>query len=106
MTDLKRLRELAVAATPGPWFYSYDGSSTWTIGQTEDPQAFPIANIWRKTNDVNFIAACDPQTILAMIERIEKYENALNKIKDHGCCVMHNDHSCPGCVAKDALEKE
>lgn len=28
---------------------------------------------------------------------------ALKKINAHGCCVMHNDSSCPGCTANDAL---
>lgn len=28
---------------------------------------------------------------------------ALLKVSDHGCCVMHNDYGCPGCIAKDAI---
>ncbi len=30
---------------------------------------------------------------------------ALERIKAHGCCIMHNDARCPGCEAHDTLTK-
>jgi len=30
---------------------------------------------------------------------------ALEKIKSHGCCVLHNDKGCPSCTAHEVLEK-
>lgn len=44
------------------------------------------------------------QRIAALTARCEKLESALRKVLAHGCCVMHNDESCPGCIAKEALE--
>lgn len=29
----------------------------------------------------------------------------LEGIKKHGCCVMHNDTGCPGCIATKTLKK-
>jgi hypothetical protein len=36
-------------------------------------------------------------------EREKILVEALERISAHGCCVMHNDSSCPGCEAKAAL---
>lgn len=32
--------------TPGPWGYTYDGSSTWSIGPSDDPQVNSVATIF------------------------------------------------------------
>lgn len=32
--------------TPGPWGFTYDGSSDWTIGEADDPQGKPVAHVW------------------------------------------------------------
>ena len=39
-----------------------------------------------------------------LIEVNGKFRAALREIEKHGCCVMHNDSGCPGCLAKDALK--
>ena len=79
--DRKRLRDLALAATPGPWgsFYKQKygewhvsvpigGSSMrWALFddgcRTERPQ-----------QDAEFIAAANPQTILALLDALDAAE--------------------------------
>jgi hypothetical protein len=64
--DLDGLAALAQAATPGPWVVSLDGvyeadmsaRITRVSGNPEVAHA-----------DAAFIAACDPDTILALVER-------------------------------------
>jgi len=41
----------------------------------------------------------------SLMDKLAVAVEALEKIEKHGCCVMHNDESCPGCTAKDALRK-
>lgn len=48
--------------TPGPWAYAYDGSSTWSIGEADDPQDKLVASIGdrddaRATANARLIAA-------------------------------------------------
>lgn len=39
--------------TPGPWGWTYDGSSDYSIGQADDPQVKRVANIyaWQRNHD-------------------------------------------------------
>jgi len=38
--------------TPGPWGYTYDGSSQWSIGPAEDPQGDDcVASIWDRNDE-------------------------------------------------------
>lgn len=39
------------AHTPGPWGYTYDGSSTWSIGPAADPQVDRVATIFGTRNN-------------------------------------------------------
>lgn len=82
--DRKRLRELAQAATPGPW-------TTTILGPSDDdwPSAVAIAatagrrkiyaNPLRGTYphaDQQFIAAANPQAVLALLDRLAASERA------------------------------
>lgn len=40
----------------------------------------------------------------ALRERLKELTIALEAIKSHGCCVMHNDSGCPGCIAGEVLK--
>ena len=75
------LREKAEAATPGPW-RSSSGPSVW------GPEGVLIGNLpsyfgpdqprWRENHaTADFIAAADPSTVLALLDRIETLEAAL-----------------------------
>jgi hypothetical protein len=53
---------------------------------------------------------CPGSELEALRTRCEEYAKRekilveiLERISAHGCCVMHNDSSCPGCEAKAAL---
>lgn len=80
--DIEGLKKLAEAATPGPWVvYDADGS----IGTIEDSAGAALAqaqmrgslrnpnNIERKANTA-FIAAANPQTVLALIAEVEHWK--------------------------------
>ena len=84
-TTLSNLEEAARKATPGPWQVAAEDGSiepvlpSGTIAQFEDTG-------WnRKQTDANaaFIAACSPDTILALIARIIELEGALGKYGAH-----------------------
>lgn len=56
--------------TPGPWGFTYDGSSDWSIGPADDPQARRIASVWdrddaRAEANVRLIAAA-PELLAAL----------------------------------------
>lgn len=90
MIDLKKLRELAMAATPGPWKYVHlsgdkrnDGSTwgangLWTFdnkmilgngdgwdGEFEEPSK----------NDAAFIAEANPKVILELLDLIKELQD-------------------------------
>lgn len=69
MSDLKRLRELATAATPGDWRYIGQGD-------IEDENGRDIGCVYLRSDsgpDANgmFIAAANPQTVLALLDALE-----------------------------------
>ena len=79
--ELRVLREKAEAATPGPW-HSSSGPSVWgpegvLIGNL--PSYFgPEQSRWRENHaTADFIAAADPSTVLALLDRIEAQRQAL-----------------------------
>jgi len=74
--DLDRLRELAEAATPGPWFY--DGRDIFTVHTRVDSVAsghrlvIPLPETWHESQSVNkadaeYIAAVSPDVVLALL---------------------------------------
>ena len=79
MTDLKKLRKLAEMATPGPWTGYNRGVFS---------MASPISNQGYGGNvcavdmqkDFEFIKAANPQAIIELLDRLERYEKALEKI--------------------------
>ena len=81
MTDLKKLRELAEKATPGPYdsrckeFSNQARTEIWTeFGWlSELPRSYHEPTI-------EFQAAANPQAIIEILDRLERYEKALRDV--------------------------
>jgi hypothetical protein len=69
MGDVKQLRTLAKAATPGPWRYPVGGAIAAGKG---DIFAGAV-----RTDDAAYIAAASPDRILALLDRIDDCERIL-----------------------------
>lgn len=110
MSDLVRLRELASKATPGPWS-AHDGIGTTVELHTgHEGRKCACGQIWSKPHDcivaaaigardetytlgegvsdeqlarnAAFIAAANPQTMLALLDRIERLEAFVGKVRE------------------------
>ena len=94
MTDTKELRKLAEAATPGPWNYYDDSLSTGRIeivalGKT-------VTRIYRSVPEedganAEFIAAANPQTVIALLDTIEAQAALLMQCRDTLVEVMYSN---------------
>lgn len=87
--DVKKMRELAKKVTPGPWsvdtesldghgrLYVSKGSSNYLLGRIlEVFQNCLVRSEQRMAANAEYIAAVDPQTILALLDRLEAAEKA------------------------------
>lgn len=70
MTDTNKLKELAERATPGPW---RTGDGEESLPDCVLSGEFVICE--HAGDDVDFIAAANPQAILGLIERLDKAEH-------------------------------
>lgn len=72
--ELHTLKALAEAATPGPWHVAYEGSSDWTV--FDEKANIHVADVHRHRAvdcpDARFIAAANPQTVLALLAEVER----------------------------------
>ena len=88
--DLTKLREIAAAATPGPWgvYDANEGMSPprpyWSVANNEfhnptnlDALAIDISIDYGDKDDAAHIAAFDPPTVLALIAEVERLRDAL-----------------------------
>ncbi len=79
--DLAALRHLASEATPGPWKQEPQTAAGRVWVKTRSGDCEPLFNIRsdkgyeQRANDAGFIAACDPQTVLALVEAVEAAVN-------------------------------
>ncbi len=86
MTDLRRLAE---AATPGPWeAQCYDdgrsGKEPWfvdTHAYPDGPEPVIAATYPLDAADAAYIAAANPQAVLALLDRVARLEEALDRIE-------------------------
>lgn len=92
--DLTQLRKIAVAATPGPWAWhsrqTVDGDQ-WAVFS---PRSTALANNndgWAP--DAAHIAAFDPPTVLALLDRLEAAEAAIQKVRDLHQPVRNNNNA-------------
>lgn len=78
MTDHATLRTLAEAATPGPWVADAPaGFGTIFAGVLGDSSRWLFDPVKGTNEDAAYIAACDPQTILALLDELETLRAAL-----------------------------
>lgn len=103
MTDVKKLRELAEMATPGPWELRIYQSGTVYVGMknADAPKGeydrgylgahitlYNVADFSQSEEDLQreryhngeFIAAANPQAIIELLDRLERYERVLRDI--------------------------
>jgi len=96
MTDASRLRALAEAATPGRW--DHDAGNVvlddryqvccgrGTMECCGDPEIAGNVHLLAETSphDAAYIAAANPQTVIALLDRIERLEKALRPFAKAG----------------------
>jgi hypothetical protein len=94
--NYRKLRKLAEQATPGPWFRSagrVDEFDTWIyeigpIGSRENLEQYEdmIAQTFTTNDDgaINgaYIAACDPHTIIGLLDEIANLKKKIKKLKE------------------------
>ncbi len=78
MTAPSALRALAQQATPGRSIAEDPGSFTWDV--MYDAPGFLCMGIDEK--DARFVAACDPETILALLDAVEAATDLITNAAD------------------------
>ena len=73
MTDLQSLRDAAEKATPGPWHTNWNGHRR-TI--TQNGTNHKLGEMGGQL-DSRFVAACDPQTVLSLLDRLDAAERVI-----------------------------
>lgn len=99
--DTKRLRELAEAATPGPWVAEdYNEGEVYTV----DPFKL-VCKVWRHPQDqvAAFIAAANPQTVIALLDEVERLLERQQELL--GTIVKVTNETPFADEAKDALKQ-
>lgn len=98
--DLDRLEELASKATPGPWCVDnlakvrsrLDGGKGLIANVSDGHYTLP-REVEGCLGNADFIAALDPQTVLALIERLRRAEKENIKLRD---VLIWSEENCPG----------
>lgn len=75
---LDRIRALAQKATPGPWicygFTGNNGSALRTVSREDFEKICELPNLMNTPANANYIAAANPQVMLALADFIERLE--------------------------------
>lgn len=105
MTDVKKLRKLAEMATPGPWELMIYESGTVYVGMknADAPKGeydrgylgahitlYNVTDFSQSEEDLQreryhngeFIATANPQAVIELLDRLERYEKALEMIRE------------------------
>ena len=114
--NITKLKEAAEKATPGPWHHCQPFQrleKTKTIHGTIPAQRVDYVSTWpdagtpsghrviipmegrentARSEDMAFIALANPATILALIERLESAEGALDRIA-HECTIRRDGNA-------------
>lgn len=77
MSDREKLKALAMAATPGEWFY--DEAGCWIVPPEITDQHVAANTSGSLGDNIRFIAAANPTTILALLAEIGELEKALGE---------------------------
>jgi len=81
MTDLDALAALAEAATPGPWTHDDESDYQGLVRIWRDIDPPPVMTMGRvHAADAAYIAAADPTTILALVERLRAAEAVCDRV--------------------------
>lgn len=122
MTDLKKLRELAAKADKGPWRWL---NCRTLVGDYDSRPVILTSNDFlevrnRKTGllelasvdgpNESFIAAANPETVIALLDRIEKLERIAQDFASHcdDCALLYSyddENVKCNCGLQLALEK-
>lgn len=81
--NLTDIEKKALAATPGPWdAYFETGIHPFVCTYTEDKKGYRKIKdaVGRNYKDVEYIAAASPDVVLALIQALRKYDEALQEI--------------------------
>ena len=85
--DLKGLKELALKATPGPWAQGADLERVMRYGDPpplhRNGHGITVARC-ATPGDVMFIAAANPQTILALLSLLETDRKDFERVIERG----------------------
>lgn len=93
--DLTKLREIAEAATDGPWnLHTLRTDETHDIRGSIDDEANIVIYAECEDADAHHIAAFDPPTVLALIGRIESAKSLHRQIPVHDECEHDADYGC------------
>lgn len=86
MIDIKELRRLAEAATPGPWRYREDDDEHAAAVAHEHGWVDAILPSGEQENkDAEYIASANPSAILSLLDHIEQQEAEIARLrKDAG----------------------
>lgn len=86
--DIKKLREIAEAATPGRWMQ--DGSG---VVADFDGEMLYVSQSFGKNadEDIEFNATFNPETVLRLLDTIERYEAALKFYATEENWYLHKD---------------
>ena len=80
--DLTKLRETAVAATPGPWnLHTLRTDETHDIRGSIDDEANIVIYAECEDADAAHVATFDPPTVLALIARLEAAEAKVEQVR-------------------------
>lgn len=79
-TERADLRRLAEAATTGPWLYSYHGMFN-PPGVRVKGREHDMCTVTSSDRDADFIAAANPQVVLALLNRLEQLERVAEAAK-------------------------
>lgn len=94
MIDLKALREVAEKATPGPWHIGHISEHEPEIVDIDGSNGLTICKSYGQA-DSSYLCAANPITILALIDRLERYEKALKYYA--GFTMNAPSPECPYC---------
>ena len=96
MSDINKLRRLAQAATPGPWYVgtgTYEGCNIYSVVSVTDAEGFTYQPVVATAEDnevpqwdanVRLIAACNPVAISELLDRLEAAEKAVTEAYQRG----------------------
>ena len=105
MTDVKKLRELAEAATRGPWRHRPDRNILVDdVHTVVDGKGMWVASFGATPEDAAFCAAANPTAVLALLNALDAANRELERWR-HGATV-EGDFVCPDSLALTAANAE